>query len=200
MKEKTSLFFNVDTLIIIAIALCMIFLNTFTVNKLDELQKATNDAIFVKGDMEFGDEEQFAEEVVNYLPDTYKMIELYDENLELGFQIQFNDDQIPKADITQYPNIVSILQNNDEGQTRVDIGGVEQDVYFKWLTNNGERRLLIVYSAIRPVSGLWIFSLVCYIVLFLVFILFLRLKINSFKRNIRRYASTTRQIRTDMYL
>ena len=200
MKEKTSLFFNVDTLIIIAIALCMIFLNTFTVNKLDELQKATNDAIFVKGDMEFGDEEQFAEEVVNYLPDTYKMIELYDENLELGFQIQFNDDQVPKADITQYPNIVSILQNNDEGQTRVDIGGVEQDVYFKWLTNNGERRLLIVYSAIRPVSGLWIFSLVCYIVLFLVFILFLRLKINSFKRNIRRYASTTRQIRTDMYL
>ena len=200
MKEKATLFFNVDTLIIVLIAISIMFLNSFTLSKLDELQKAKNEAIFVKGDVVFGDEERFAEEIVSYLPDSYKMIELYDENLELGFQVRFSDEYIPKADITQYPNIVEILRNNEEGQTKVDIGGTEQDVYFKWIDNEGQRRLLIVYSSIQAVSGLWIFSFVCYGVLLLVFILFIRLKFRTYKDNTTQYASSTKRIRDAMYL
>lgn len=202
MKEKASLIWNligVDTLILVLIACCMFFLNSYTVTKLNEMQDARNDAVFTKGDITFEDEEQFAAEIINYLPDTYKMIELYDEKLNVGFQMQFNDGNIPKDDITKYPQLVDILMNNDEGQTRVTISDVEQDIYFKWLTtSDGERRLLMIYSAVPQISGLWVFSCVCYIVLILVCILFIRLRIRSFKDNITRYKLSTKRIRDEI--
>ena len=202
MKEKASMIWNLvglDTLILILIACCMFFLNSYTVTKLNDMQEAKNDAIFIKGDVTFGDEEQFAEEIINYLPDTYKMIELYDENLVIGFQVQFNDANIPKDDITRYPNIVDILKNNEEGQTRVRIGGTEQDIYFKWLTTStGERRLLMVYSAVHEITGLWVFSFVCYFVLILVCVLFIRLRYQSLKDNITRYGISTKRIRDEI--
>lgn len=202
MKEKAFLLWNligVDTLILIIIACCMFFLNSYTVTKLNEMQNARNDAVFTKGDITFEDEEQFATEIINYLPDTYKMIELYDENLDIGFQMQFNDGNIPKDDITKYPQLVDILRNNEEGQTRVVIRGVDQDIYFKWLTtNNDERRLLMIYSAVPQITGLWVFSFVCYAVLILVCILFVRLRFKSFKDNIARYNLSTKRIRDEI--
>ena len=202
MKGKTRgprSFFNVETLIIVAIACCMLFLNTFTVNKLNELQEAKNDAVFVKDDMQFGDEEEFAEEIIEYLPDTYKMIELYDENLEMLFQIQFNDEYISKDDIISYPAIIEILRNHEEGQTTVNISGTEQDVYFKWLSNSrGEVRLLIVYSAVNNVEGIWVFSLVCYLVMILVFILLILIHTKDYRDRIRQYKGMTKMISDEL--
>lgn len=179
-----------EIILVILIAGCMIFLNLFTTTKLKEYEISSKSAVFVMDDVDFENEQEFAEEIMDYLPGSYKMIELYDEDLELLFQIQFNDEYIPKDDISNHPRIVALLTENEEGQTNLVMGKTEQNVYFKWLTNSrGEKRLLIVYSSIQNVENLWIFSLVCYLVIILVFVLLIRLhsnnywdKINSYKR------------------
>ena len=191
-KKRLISFFNIETSIIIVIAACMIFLNTFTVKKLNELEVARNNAVFLLDEIEFPDQEEFTEEMKSYLNDSYKMIELYDENFELLFQIQFVDNYKTKGDLINQKDLVSILKNNKEGQTVINIGDSEEDVYFKWITNSrGEERLLLVYSAIKNVRGLWVFSFICWLVLILVFILVIRLHSKNYTEKIEQYKSMT---------
>lgn len=191
-KKRLISFFNIETIIIIAIAACMLFLNTFTVKKLNELEVARNNAVFLLDEIEFPDQEEFTEEMKSYLNDSYKMIELYDENFELLFQIQFVDDYKTKGDLINQKDLVSILKNNKEGQTIINIGDSEEDVYFKWITNSrGEERLLLVYSTIKNVRGLWVFSFICWLVLILVFILVIRLHSKNYTEKIEQYKSMT---------
>ena len=191
-KKRLISFFNIETIIIIAIAACMLFLNTFTVKKLNELEVARNNAVFLLDEIEFPDQEEFTEEMKSYLNDSYKMIELYDENFELLFQIQFVDNYKTKGDLINQKDLVSILKNNKEGQTTINIGDSEEDVYFKWITNSrGEERLLLVYSTIKNVRGLWVFSFICWLVLILVFILVIRLHSKNYTEKIEQYKSMT---------
>lgn len=201
-KKKFKLGVSVDTFIIILIASCILFINMYTVNKLNELEDASRAAIFIKDDIQFIDDQAIGEEIVDYLPGSYKMIELYDENLDLLFQVQFSDPDekfIGLGDIKTHQKLVDVLTNMNEGQTKVSIDGNEEDVYFKWVDNSrGESRLLIVYNSIKKVKGLWLFSLACYFVLVLVFILLIRMHSKSYSEKINQYRNITKTLRNQL--
>lgn len=202
MKKKGKLSTNIDTLIILAIAAGILFLNIFTTTKLNEFESARKSAIFIRDDIQMINNEDLSEEIKEYIPEAYKMIEVYDEKFDLLFQIQFNDpneELLPKNSIHLYPTLYNLLSNNDEGQTSVIMGDQEENVYFKWVTNSyGERRLLIVYNSANTVSGIWLFSLVCYLVLILVFILLIRMHSTRYHDKINQYREMTNIIRAEL--
>lgn len=201
-KKKFKLGVSAETLIIILIAACILFINMYTVNKLNELEDASRSAIFIKDDLQFIDDENLSEEISNYLPGAYKMMELYDENLDLLFQVQFSDPDSKFngfGDINLHPTFVDTLKSNKEGQTKVSINGTEEDIYFKWVENSrGETRLLIIYNSVKKVTGLWLFSLVCYITLILVFLLLIRLHSKTYHEKIIQYKKITTTLRNDL--
>ena len=83
-----------------------------------------------------------------------------------------------------------------EGQTEITVDDMEQEVYFKWVTNNsGETRLLMVYSAIKIVKGIWLFSFICWMVMILIFVLLIRLHSRSYQDRIDEYRKMTFNLR-----
>lgn len=193
---------SIETILILMIAGCILFINTFTVRKLNELELSGKSAIFINDDIPMIEDKAISEEIKDYMPSAYKMIELYDENLDLLFQAQFNDSDnsfIKNNDIRRYPAFTSLLRKKNEGQTAIMIDNKEENVYFRWVTNSrGEKRLIIVYSSILKVKGLWVFSFVCYMTLILVFILLIRIHTRSYLEKIKRYGELTNSLKDDL--
>ena len=185
-----------ETGIIIVIACCVIFLNVFTTSKFTALKEAAQDSVFVMDDIPISEDDEFVEQVRSYLSDTYKMIELYDENFDLIFRVQFEeDDQYQPNDIKEYKDIISRIQNTPEGQSRLIVGNSEQNFYYKWVENDrGEIRLLIVYSKVAMVQNLWVFNLVSYLIMILIFILLIKMHIHRYQDKISHYEEVTNNI------
>lgn len=199
-KKKRSII-NVETLIILAIAGCIIFLNSFTTSKLFELENAATEAMFIKDGLEYVDSNALGEEIIKYHPDSCKMIEIYDESFKLLFSLQFDETThtIHNNDIKNHPELVSLLQGNHEGQTAITIDEYNEDVYFQWVTNNrNEKRLVIVYSTKPVVEGIWVFSFVCYLILILIFLLLIRIHTRHYNDKIEQYHKTSINFRDEI--
>lgn len=180
----------IDLAIATVVAVCMIFLNIFFNIKLNELNNVSKDAIFIKDNIEDINSEEIKEEIKDYLPSSCQMIELYDDNFNLIFQVQFTDDiNIEhKNELKDCKKLINHIQSTQEGQTSFVIGNDEQDIYYKWLTNErGENRLIIVYSDITNVRYLWIIPFICYIVIILVFTLLIRTKMRLMSIKCNQY-------------
>lgn len=201
-KRHGGMYF--ETVVVIIIALCLIFLNYFTVSKINELQRVNRNSIFIDDDLPLESDGELVEELKTYMKSPCKMIELYDEDMNLMFQVTF-DSQGSKA--VNHPNGISknsqlskLIGNQQEGQATIKMHDrTEQDIYYKWISNSkGERRLIIIYNEIFEVKGIWVFSFVCYIILILVFVLLIRLHIVSGRNNVSHYADSTNYIKHDL--
>lgn len=187
-QARIKLTFPIEAAIVILIGIGMIFLNRYTESLFDKLYQAGQSAVFIKDDMEFENDQEFAERLTEYLPSAYKMIELYDDKLELLFQIQFNDESKKTEVLNDHPRLVGFLRSHEEGQTTITLDNTQQSIYFKWMTNTrGENRLLLVYSSIDNVQGIWLFHLISYLIIALVFALLLALKIRAHNDKIKSY-------------
>jgi len=191
-QRKVSLF-KIETIIIFAIAACMIFLNVFTTSKLSELELVGTEAMFIKDGLTYPESEQLGEEIVKYRPDSCKMIEMYDDNFELLFSLQFDENYpIHNDNINNHPELLELLTTTKEGQTTIEIGDYTENVYFQWVTNDrNEQRLVIVYSTKEIIENIWIFSFVCYLVIILIFVLLIILHTKEYKEKIKQYKQTT---------
>ena len=199
-KQKRDLLFYVEISIILVIAVCMIFLNIFMENKIDELQQSAQDAVFVMEDLNYPAENALMEDIKEYIPSTYKMIEIYDENFNCLMKVQFDNKNSESHNIQDSIELMNSLRDSPEGQTTYNVGSIEQSVYFKWLTNtNGERRLMIIYSTVMDVQNLWVFSLVSYLVIILAFALLGLLRYKAQAEAIRNYHDIVRLTNDDPY-
>lgn len=198
VTRRKGLIFEIA--IVTLIALCVIFMNFFTLTKIRELEDIANDTIFIKDDLPFIESEDLGEELKEYLPIAYKMVEIYDPNYQLLFQLNMNSEpKLDNVNILEYPNIQQMIKSSMEGQSRVLIGDSEENVYFKWIKNSeGDERLIIIYSPINKVKGLWVFSLTSYLILILVFILIIRVHTNSYNEKIKEYTESTINISNSM--
>lgn len=199
-REKCNSIINIETIIIIAIAACVLFLNVFTINKLSELDQAGTEAMFIKDGLEYPESEDLREEIIKYRPQSCKMIEMYDEKFELLFSLQFDETHpIHTENINDYPDLLELLKTTEEGQTTVKFEKSKEEVYFKWVTNNrNEERLVIVYSTKHIVENVWIFSFVCYLVLILVFVLLIRLHTQHYNDKINQYMRSSNNFRDEI--
>ena len=118
------------------------------------------------------------------------MIELFSKDFELIFRVQFREDDENKLydNIENHQELMSLFLHNKEGHTNLTIDGEEEDIYFKWTTNNlGEPSLMIIYMARPVVKNLWVFSFICYIILILIFLLVISLKYRMHRQLVREY-------------
>lgn len=189
-KNKNSSF-RLETLIIILIAGCMIFLVDFTNNKINEFSRLEEEAMLVNHDPSNPIHEQLAQEIIEYRPDTYKMIEIYTEDFEIMMTLQFIESGLKNIDLDDYPDLIDLFKDNEEGHTQLLFGEeneIKEDIYFKWVkASDNNKYLMIVYSSRHPVQNIWIFNFVCYLVLLLVFLLLLRIHLKNYKEKVQQY-------------
>lgn len=199
-NKKKSYTLLVETIIIITIAICMIFLNIFTTKKLVELDESGTEAMFIKEDLIYPKSDQLKEEIIKYRPNSCKMVEMYDDSFTLLFSLNFDkDNSIIKYNINEYPDLIEFLENNKEGQTMINIGEYNEEIYFKWITTtDDERRLIIIYSTKKVVDNIWVFSFVSYMVIILIFILLIRIHIRNYRDKINLYKNASCNFRDEI--
>ena len=190
-----------DIIIAVIIAAGLIALNIFTVGKFNELQDAGKKAMFIRDDIPSVENDHALEEILEYHNESYNMMELYDENLNLMLSIQFDTEHLlPNTNIHNYPDLIQLLNENDHGRFTLERERVENDknetvleeITFQWLENNrGEQRLIVVYSTLPLVDYLWIYSVASYIIIILVFILIIRCIVRRSYDRIRCYNHIT---------
>lgn len=187
---------RIETIIIILIALCMIFLIDFNHDKLNDFARLEQEALLINHDPANPIHQQLAEEIIQYRPGAYKMIEIYSPNFELLMTLQFMKKSNYETNLASHPELVELFYTNDEGHTELTIDDNKEDIYFKWTEGtNKEKYLVVIYSSRKPVKNLWVFSFVCYIVLLLIFFLLLRLHMRNYIDRVRQYQSTSDEIR-----
>lgn len=199
-RKKLVSIFNIETIIILIITACVLFLNTFAANKMYELERVGTEAMFVADGLNYSNSEQLGNEIVKYRPDSYKMIEIYNESFELLFSLQFDENRkIYNNNIYDHEELLYLLNNTDKGQTLITVGDYKEQVYFEWMTNNkNEKRLVIVYSTKEIVNNIWMFSFICYIILILIFILLIRLHTKNYNDKIYQYKMVSYNFRDEV--
>lgn len=188
-SRKKRFRINVEILISFAIAACVVFLMNFADSKLNEVILSDQEALLINHDPNNPIHEELAKEILEFRPDACKMIEAFTEDFDPMFRIQFKEDDIlDDTRITDYPDLIEVFANNKEGHTNLVIGDYEEDVYFQWTeVSSGESYLVIIYMSRPVVKNLWVFSSICYLILFLVGTLIVMMNLRSHNEKIRQY-------------
>ena len=174
----------IDITIIICISFCMILLIHFIHFKFNEVM-VTQDALITRDNQDEVIKHLFYKEIQKIKKTPSTMIEVYDENYNKILFLTFNEEYFKSEDINLKKNksLKNLFGEFMSGYTRVDIDDIYQDVYFKWIDNDGERNLVIIYIAKPKIKHLWAVPVLCGIIVILIFILIFRMIIN--KQNIK---------------
>lgn len=182
--------FNVEMLILVVIAALMIFLINFANAKFNEVVSVDREALLMNANPESPISDDLAKEIVDFRPESCKMIELFSKDFELIFRVQFRegDENRSYENIENHKELMDLFLNNKEGHTNIIVDGEEEDIYFRWtVTNTGEPSLMIIYMARPVVKNLWVFSFVCYIILILIFALVIMMKYRLHRQLLKEY-------------
>lgn len=198
-KSSTRLLKNyIEILILIIIAILMIFLINFTNNKFNEIMQVDQEAMLMNVNTSEDVYNDLAKEIVDFRPGACKMIESFSEDFQLIFRVQFknNNDDTGYDDLKNYPDLLKIFSNNQEGHTNIIIDDEEEDVYFRWITtSSGDPELMVIYMARPVIKNLWLFSFTCYLILILIFILIVIIKYYNNKLLNREYENLQNEIK-----
>lgn len=196
-KPKRHSSMAVETLTIIIIAMCMIFLIDFNHDKLNDFARLEQEALLVNHDPENPIHQELAKEIVQYRPGAYKMIEIYSKDFKLLMTLQFMPDVDYETNLAEHKDLVELFYTHKEGHTQLIVDEKEEDIYFRWTPGtDGDKYLIVIYSSRHPVKNLGVFSFVCYMVLFLVCFLLLRLHMKNYSDKIRQYQNSSDDLRS----
>lgn len=199
-RKKRNPGYKIEMGIIFIIAGCLLFLIFFADRKLEEIIISDREALLIQHDPTDKLHEELADSIIDFRPDACKMIEVFSEDLQPIFRIQFrDDDEHTKEELEDYPELVRLLNNNEDGHTQVTIGDEEEDVYFRWTeTVSGDKRLVIIYMSRPIVHNMWVFHLVCYTILILVFILFILLQLKGHRDKVEQYKTISLDVQSTL--
>lgn len=189
--------FNIERAIVFSIALCMIFLINFANTKLNEIVISEREALLMKHNPINPIHNELAQKIREFRPDVCKMIEVYSDEFNQLFSVQFKENSPTiNNNLSDYAELVELFETNEEGHTNIKIGDDEEDIYFQWTTTSeGKRYLIIIYMSKPIVENLWVFEFVCYLILILIFILIIRLHIIQQQDKIRYYQKISNETR-----
>ena len=208
-------FKKIEIGIMISIAMCVIVLNQYTVYKISENEETAIGDSFINKEIDCdagdfvtdyyvplgGDGEIVQDTDIDIitttntdLPSSCKSIEIYDENLQMLTQLNFKEELNPK--LTSSEEFLNLINAQDEGQLKIRLNGKDYIVYFTWATNTrGETRLIVLYSGLNKLGGIWLLSFICYVTLLLIFILVILVHMTNYRSKINLYKKTTKDVR-----
>lgn len=191
------IFMYIEIAIVFMIAGCLLILINFSDGKFEEVQGLTQEAMLVEHDPDNPVHDQLAQEIMEYRPNSYKMIEIYSEDFERIMKVQFQeDDEFVDQPITDYPDLVNLFRSHQDGHTSITIDDMDEDIYFRWseLGDDGYQCLMIIYISRHVVENTWVFHMICYIILILVFILLIMLLLQQYRDKVEYYKSISMNV------
>lgn len=183
----------VNMIIVMIIAVGIILLDFVTISKLKDYDSAIEEAMFIQEDLPIIDDSSAEAEIIQYQSSTYNMIEVYDSELNLIMSVKSGDtdDEFPVGNIKEYPDLMDRLKENDKGRFLVDSiesTGDQEEISFRWLVNNqGETRLIVIYSIMPVVKDVWMISTICYGILIMVLVLMFKFILQRYTDRISMY-------------
>lgn len=185
---------NMDILVVVIIAGLILILVNFMDSKLDELIVSDAEVLFTDINHDPSDEmhAELAEKIAEFRPDVYKMIELYDGELNEIMTVKFNetDGTEVNTNIKDYPELTSLILNYPDGHTSRTIDDTVEYIYFKWSYDDENVPYLFIIYTYKPlVKYVWMLKLICYSILFLTCFLLMRLSLKSKSEKIKYYNS-----------
>lgn len=181
---------NLEIPIVIVIAGLILALMNFANKKINELIVSDTEVLFMDIDHDSTDQmhADFAERIADFRPDLYKMIEVYDGKLNEIVSINFSEDEYAKGNINDHPSLIELLTTNADGHASRDVDGSTEYIYFKWSYDDNEQPYLFIIYTYKPiVRHLWVFNVICYVIILLMCILLLRLSLKSHSEKIKLY-------------
>lgn len=156
----------IPPMIILAIfvSICIIALDNIGKSIGREYVRVAEQALFISDDLGRYHEEELEEIVLSQTNALTRKIEVYDAGLNPILQLSFRPgfDDVPA--ITRYERLRLLVERSAEGQAVVDYDGAKQAVFYQWLNNSeGNRRLVIIFSATGQFDGHNLVSLISYI-------------------------------------
>lgn len=195
-QKHNKIDYRIDISIVFAIMACLIFLVYFANAKFNEIAASDREALLIEHDQSNPIHNQLADSILEFRPDACKMIEVYSETYEPIFRVQFKEDDMHmQRPLSDYPDLMKLFDENEDGHTEVIIDDTDEDIYFRWtMTTTGERCLFIIYMSRPIIKNLWVFTVVCCLVMVLVGILFLRLYMRMHANNILRFEEASKSV------
>lgn len=193
--------YGLDYVIVILTAACLIFLMYFTEVKLNEVIASDREALLMEHDPDNPVHMELAEEIMRYRPESYKMIEVYSEDYEPMFRVQFRDDvKVPDGSITNYQGLMNLFMNNQDGHTELTIDNEVEDIYFRWTyTTSGEKCLFIIYMSRPIVENLWVIRVICIFIMFLVVFLLIRIRLHEYDQTLIALQKTSKDVQDAIF-
>lgn len=195
--RSKRIYMYIEIIIILAIAVCLLILINFSDGKFEEVQGLTQEAMLVEHDPDNPVHDELAREIMEYRPNSYKMIEIYSEDFERIMKVQFQeDDEYVDQPITDYPDLIKLFRSHQDGHTSITVDGMDEDIYFRWseLGDDGYQCLMIIYISRHVVENTWVFHMICYIILILVFILLIILLLQQYRDKVEYYENISMNV------
>lgn len=189
--------FNFEIPIVILIAGMLIILINVGNDKLDQINLADIELLF----MDIGDDptgemhKDLAEHIQQFRPNVCRMIEVYDETFNMVIRLGFDEEATEESynSILDHPKFINFLTNNERGHTSIEIDDHIEYVYFRWQeTTDGDRLLFMIYTYKPIVRNLWLLDFIAYNILILVCVLFMIISLRRRNESIRRLNELSR--------
>lgn len=186
MKRRNT---KIEITLVVLIALCMLLLINIVSNKMNEII-INNNSIILRENPDKYIDGLLAKELMKYKLEACTMVETYDKDFNLVIRIPLVDDQSGMVfpDLNNHINLKEVFKKYPEGHTQIQIGDHEEDVYFRWTkTSDSQPRLVLIYLSKTITKNLWMIPFLCYFMLFLIFILVIRLHLHCQEDRIDHY-------------
>lgn len=189
-----------DTVIIILIAACIVGMIQASNYKIDEIFNSHRESLLVRDNEEDDISDEFAAQLLEFRPDSCKMIEIYSQDLELVMRMQFIEEHEHAGNLKDYPELMELLKTHQEGHTTIRTEDDETDIYFRWEhTVKTETPILTMVYMSRPiVKNLWIIPFLGYMILIMSCTLLLRNRIIRGHESTRRYQELSREVQSKL--
>ena len=129
----------------------------------------------------------------------YTSIESFDSNLNQLSEVILSSDDNPHLNassfIKTYPEVNRAIQAYNEGIVEINGEKFQKCIYYRWVfDNSGGKRLLVVTNNSYELNEIFLIKILCYIILFLMFISILVMQLEIRNRNIKEYKFNLSQL------
>ena len=176
--------------IVICIAILMaglISLINYNFNQIihdtDTLIFRENDNVIVSDQLRSGME--------NYKVEKFPMLEIYDTEYNQLLRLPLDKDphdSILYDTMKNHTDLQETFSQYDEGYTKMNVDGYDEDIYFSWVvTSDGHKELIIVYLSRPAIKLMWAIPFICYLILLLIFVMIVRIQLSIRRSKIDQY-------------